>query len=180
MNLETERLRLRPIELSDLDSIHQLHLLPEVDQYNTMGIPESKNETETIMLEWIAATKSLPPLKYVFLLHTREGHFVGIAGMNMEKSRYKHSELWYKFHPTYWNKGYATEVVKAFVAFCFNKLKLHRITAGCAIQNKASIKVLEKCGFTREAHHRKILPIRGEWVDNVEYAILEEDFYKQP
>ena len=37
------------------------------------------------------------------------------------------------------------------------------------------IKLLEKIGMTREGMHRKVLPIRGEWVDHYSYAILEED-----
>jgi len=49
--------------------------------------------------------------------------------------------------------------------------------AGCATENTASSKVLEKAGFLREALCRKKLPIRGEWVDNYEYAILEEDYF---
>jgi len=52
---------------------------------------------------------------------------------------------------------------------------LHRIEAGVATQNLNSIKLLEKVGMTREGMYRKILPIRGEWVDNYSYAILEED-----
>ena len=60
--------------------------------------------------------------------------------------------------------------------FCFSELKLHRVEAGCATANIASIKVLKKCGMIKEAQRRKLLPIRGEWFDNFEYAILEEDF----
>jgi [ribosomal protein S5]-alanine N-acetyltransferase len=55
-------------------------------------------------------------------------------------------------------------------------LRLHRIEAGCAVENIPSIKVLEKAGMTREGLKRKKLPIRGEWKDNYFYAILEEDF----
>jgi len=44
-----------------------------------------------------------------------------------------------------------------------------------ATQNLNSIKLLEKVGMTREGMHRKILPIRGGWIDNYSYAILEED-----
>lgn len=67
--------------------------------------------------------------------------------------------------------------MKLVLDFYFNQLKLHRITAGCATENIASAKVIEKSGFLREAHGRKILPIRGQWFDNYEYAILEEDYF---
>jgi len=56
------------------------------------------------------------------------------------------------------------------------ELQLHRIEAGCSVDNIASSKVLEKVGMTREGMKRKKLPIRGEWKDNYFYAILEDDF----
>lgn len=58
----------------------------------------------------------------------------------------------------------------------FEELHLHRIEAGVATENIASIKVLEKIGMQREGLRRKVLPIRGKWVDNFHYAILKEDF----
>ena len=57
----------------------------------------------------------------------------------------------------------------------FETLKLHRIEAGTAVGNDRSIRVLERIGMKREGIRRKILPIRGEWVDNYHYAILDDD-----
>lgn len=72
-------------------------------------------------------------------------------------------------------KGYATEVCKFLINFGFEKLKLHKVEAGVAVDNKASIKVLEKSGMTQEGLRRKMLPIRGEWKDSYHYAIVEDD-----
>jgi ribosomal-protein-alanine N-acetyltransferase len=69
--------------------------------------------------------------------------------------------------------------VNIVLDFCFYQLKLHRITAGCATENIASAKVIEKSEFLREGHGRKILPIRERWFDNFEYANLEEDYFKK-
>ncbi len=43
--------------------------------------------------------------------------------------------------------------------FCFNDLKLHRIEAGCAVENIASYKVMEKVGMQKEGRCRKVLPL---------------------
>ena len=85
-------------------------------------------------------------------------------------------EFYYKFFPEYWGNGFATETVKRIIQFGFEDCKLHRIEAGVATQNLASIKVLEKAGMKCEGIRRKILPIRGEWKDNYHFAILEDDF----
>ena len=50
---------------------------------------------------------------------------------------------------------------------------MHRIEVGCAIENVASIRVLEKVGMTREGRKRQVLPIRANWIDNYFFAILE-------
>jgi len=52
---------------------------------------------------------------------------------------------------------------------------LHKVEAGVATGNVKSIRVLEKVGMTREGLRRKILPIRGEWIDHYHYAIVESD-----
>ena len=72
----------------------------------------------------------------------------------------------------------AYEALNKLLDFGFNDMRLHRIEAGCAVENIASSKVLEKVGMTKEGMKRKKLPIRGEWKDNYFYAILEEDFFK--
>ncbi len=71
----------------------------------------------------------------------------------------------------------ATEALERIIQFGFEDLKLHRIEAGCAVNNIASYKVMEKCGMIREAHRRKLLPLKSGWSDNYEYAILEEDYF---
>ena len=81
----------------------------------------------------------------------------------------------YKFYPKYWGNGFATEVAKELIKFGFQEYKLHRIEAGVATENKASVRVLEKAGMTCEGIRRKILPIRGEWKDNFHFAIVEDE-----
>jgi len=72
-------------------------------------------------------------------------------------------------------KGYGTECLKVIINYGFNKLKLHRIEAGCAVRNVSSIKVLENTGMNREGRARHVLPLKSGWSDNFEYSILETD-----
>lgn len=106
------------------------------------------------------------------------GTKIGTAGMFDSQDRFKIGEIYYKLIPEFWGKGYGTEVSRALIKFGFEVLKLHRVEAGVAIGNKASIRVLEKSGMLREGLHRKILPIRGNWVDNYHYAIVEDEYKK--
>ena len=55
-------------------------------------------------------------------------------------------------------------------------LNLHRIEAACIPGNVPSIRVLEKCGFTREGLARRYLCINGIWQDHLLFGMLHEDF----
>jgi RimJ/RimL family protein N-acetyltransferase len=175
IQLHSERLRFYEFSFDNIDQIHALHSIPETDEYNTLGIPGSIDDTRKIMTIWMNRTE--PRTGYTFCMEREDTHeFIGLIAINLGKPNYRSAEIWYKTHKDHWNRGFTTEALKRILNYCFNDLKLHRVEAGCATENIASVKVLEKSGFKREGEKRKILPIRGKWVDNYFYAILEEDF----
>ena len=57
-------------------------------------------------------------------------------------------EVSYFFHPAYWGRGYATELLHATLQHGFDTLSLPAIGAFVRPANVASVRVLEKCGFT--------------------------------
>jgi [ribosomal protein S5]-alanine N-acetyltransferase len=178
--IKTKRLNIRELTLADIDNVHELHSLPETDEFNTLGIPETIQTTEKILEEWVSMQKEEPRNAYVFGIDKNDdNNFIGLIALNLGKVNYRTAEVWFKIHRDYWRKGYTTEALIKLLDFGFNYLKLHRIEAGCAVENIASGKVLEKVGMTREGMKRKKLPIRGEWKDNYFYGILEEDFNKK-
>ncbi|MDW7690934.1 GNAT family N-acetyltransferase [Flammeovirgaceae bacterium SG7u.111] len=175
-NLHTERLILQEISWEDLNEIHRLHSTPEVDEFNTLGIPQNLEETRVIITPWITCQASSPRKLYTWKVILKEsGEFLGLAGLTLSQDKYHMGEIYYKLLPTYWGKGYATEASKAMVKAGFDEFGLHKIDAGVATANTKSARVLEKIGMTREGLRRKILPIRGQWVDNYHYGILEDD-----
>lgn len=174
--LKSERIHIRSILNSDLEAIHKLHSLPETDRFNTLGIPENIEQTEAIINLWLSENKKEKIQKFTFAVELIEGKkFIGLIALNLGKEKFQTAEVWYKFHPAFWNKGYATESLKRIIGFGFKELKLHRIEAGCAIENIASISVLEKAGMIREGQKRKVLPLKTGWSDNFVYAILSND-----
>lgn len=176
MILKTDRLNIRELTLADIDNVHELFSLPETDEFNTLGIPENIETTKKLLEEWLSMQKQEPRNSYVLGIDKNDDNFIGLIALNLGKLKYRTAEVWFKIHKDFWRNGYTTEALKKLLDFGFSELKLHRIEAGCAVENIASIKVLEKVGMTREGMKRKKLPIRGEWKDNYFYGILEEDF----
>jgi RimJ/RimL family protein N-acetyltransferase len=176
IELLTARTRLRLVSLSDLESIHNLHSLPETDAYNTLGIPQNIEETKSVIEPWITENELSEIENYTFVIEEKEAkNFIGLFGLKLSSKKYRKAEVWYKIHSQHWNKGYATEVLVAMIDFGFDKLNLHRIQAGCAVNNTGSLKVLEKVGMIREGRGRQVLPLKTGWSDNFEYSILETD-----
>ena len=179
MELQTKRLKLVELIFADLENIHQLHSLPETDKYNTLGIPATIQETENILNEWLNLQKAIPRISHILCLRQLDSsQFIGLIGLTLGKVNYKIAEIWYKIFPNFWRQGLTTEALTEILKFGFTDLGLHRIEAGCAVENIASIKVLEKAGMTKEGCKRKFLPLKEQWADNYIYGILDSDFGK--
>lgn len=180
MNIFGERITLKLIEQDDLEAIHKLLARPEVDHYNTLGIPKDIKETEGTIKPWISENKKDSIEKYTFSIQlTKSNQFIGLIALSTSGGeKHKKAEVWYKLHPDFWGKGYASEALENILSFGFSKLKLHRIEAGVAVGNQASIRVLEKVNMEKEGRKRKVLPLKSGWSDNYMYAILAEDFNK--
>jgi RimJ/RimL family protein N-acetyltransferase len=176
MELESKRLKLKEVTWNDLEEIHELYSIPEVDEYNTLGIPKNIEETKEQIRPMIEDQNSeIRKLFFWRIVKKDSDKFIGIAGITLSANKFKLGEIYYKLHPSYWGQGYATEVSKTMIKSGFDDFHLHKVEAGVATENIGSIRVLEKSGMTREGLRRKILPIRGEWKDNYHYAIVEDD-----
>ncbi len=179
MNISTTRLSLTEISWNDLEEIHSLHSIFEVDEFNTVGIPKDIEETREKIAPYIEAPNSTPQSKYTWAIRLNDSNeFIGLAGLSVSNDRFNIGEIFYKLNPKFWGKGYATEVSKKMIEVGFETFKLHRIEAGFATKNIKSKRVLEKSGMVKEGILRKILPIRGEWIDSSMYSILEEEYQK--
>jgi ribosomal-protein-alanine N-acetyltransferase len=174
--LNTERLNIRPISILNIEDVYKLQSLEETAKYNTSGIPTNIKETKITVENWIIENAKENTKRFTFSVELiEENEFIGLIGMNLGKEHYKNAEVWFQYDYKFWNKGYATESLRKIIDFGFENLKLHRIEAGCAVENIGSINVLEKVGMLREAHTRKLLPLKSGWSDNYGYAILSTD-----
>jgi RimJ/RimL family protein N-acetyltransferase len=176
MKRSTTRLLLEEITKNDLQLVHELHSIPELDEFNTLGIPKDLEETKKVIQSGIDDQSKNPRSEFAWKISLKEsGKVIGLAGMFPSNDRFRLAEIYYKIHPDFWGQGFATEVARELVRFGFDELKLHKVEAGVASENSRSIRVLEKIGMTKEGLRRKILPIRGEWKDNYHFAIVEDD-----
>lgn len=99
----------------------------------------------------------------------------GITLCNVRRGVTQSCTLGYWVGAAHAKRGYMTAAVRAVLPFVFDSLELHRLEAACLPTNTASMRLLERVGFTREGLARRYLRINGEWRDHVLYALLDTD-----
>jgi len=99
------------------------------------------------------------------------GEAIGGIGVHPLADVYrKTAEIGYWVAQPYWGRGIATDAVRALVPVAFRTSDIVRLQAGVFSGNPASMRVLEKCGFFREAVHRNAVFKNGTLMDEVLYV----------
>jgi len=100
-----------------------------------------------------------------------DGSAAGGIGLRLGEDVHRQTaEFGYWLAEEFWGKGIMTEVVTAFVNYCFENFSLNRIFAAAYADNPASARVLEKAGFVFEGRLRKNVVKDGKVLDSLLYA----------
>ena len=91
----------------------------------------------------------------------------------MQKEHYR-AEIGYLLHPDYQQKGIMDEALKAVIKYGFETMQLHSIEANVNPANAASMKLLEKNGFVKEAYFKENYFYNGQFLDSVIYSLLNK------
>ena len=84
---------------------------------------------------------------FVYPVLTNEGQNIGYVQLcKLEDGSW---EIGYHIAKDFTGKGYATEAIKAFLPAMAHKLNIKEVYGICLAENAASVRVLEKCGFTQ-------------------------------
>ena len=152
---------LRPPTLHDLSAWHATFLDAEEVWY---GAPRSSIDESRQKLEWQIVHHE----RYGFgtcavdLLST--GETIGAAGLQHLEGG-PEVEVGYRFLKAHWGHGYATESARTSIAYGFEELGLDRIVAVALPENRASRRVLEKCGLA------EIGLVRAYGLEHVKYEL---------
>jgi len=116
-------------------------------------------------------------LSYSFFIFSKvdEALVGGLTIANVRRGVAQAGSLGYWIGAPFARRGYMTAAVRAMAPFSFAALGLHRLEAACIPTNAASIRLLEKCGFSREGLAREYLCINGKWHDHLLFARLRDD-----
>ena len=97
---------------------------------------------------------------------------LGVIGHYRIKPEHYRAEVGYMILPEYHGKGITSEAVQCVVDYGFKTMKLHSIEGVIDPENEASQRVLQKCGFVKEAHFKENEFYDGKFIDAVVYSKL--------
>ena len=179
LQLETERLLINALQLSDAPAIFGARTHPKTNIYLPWK-PKAVEEVE----EWILKAAALPPNTegswQLLGIRLKESNLlVGDVGIHYLPPHNQQAEIGYMILEAHQGKGYATEALWAVLDFLFGTYHKHRVTAAVDPENESSIRLLKRLGMRMEAHHLKSFWMGGKWTDDMIFALLSKEWEQQ-
>jgi len=172
MQLETERLILRPFRQEDVDAMAQLFANPDFMRFSLGAFSERKQTVDFIekVMGWDRARM---PSQFAVVLRAHDAP-IGYCGFFHHPEVPGEVEIGYRLHPDYWNRGLITEAARAVRDHAFTDLKLPRVISLVHPENIPSRRVAVKNGMKVE----KEITFRG--FPTLVYAIIREEWLANP
>ena len=175
--IATDRLVLRPYVEHDLDDVYDIQSRPEVFRYLYWDVRNRDQVRE--YLDKKIRNAALPEQGDALTLAVvlpETGTVIGDVILKWASTEHRQGEIGYIFHPQFGGMGYATEAAEVMLRLGFEELGLHRIFGRLDGRNAASARVLERLGMRREAHFVQNEIVKGEWTDELVYAMTEDEW----
>jgi len=150
VELTTARLRLRPFEPGDFDTVHAIYADPDVMRWVGHGAHRSPAETRSALRGYADAI-AIRGYGFVAVVERATGDLIGDAGLHPLGGRGPDIEVGYTLARRAWGRGYGSEAARVLVEHAFFRLGAPRVVAQVEPDNRASRHVLEKLGMTERA-----------------------------
>jgi ribosomal-protein-alanine N-acetyltransferase len=181
-SIETKRLLLRQITLSDSDGRDSLEFINDYSVYRFWGLYDEKRNPDKRPIKQLKLdfhyNETMKEYKagreLTWLMELKENRKVIGEIVLYDFQLDLQADIGYRLNKNYWGHGYATEAGQAIVNFAFETLKLERLQIRCFTNNPASARIAEKLGFRQEGHIRNGA-ILNVMTDYYIFGLLKDD-----
>ncbi len=174
VTFRTDRLLLRPFELTDVDDVFAYARDPEWGRYLPVPSPYEYRHAVEFVARSVLTDWDANPAFAICL----NGRAVGGINIRVDASRAT-AELGFSIAREHWGEGLAAEAARGVMDWAFNEFDLAKITATADLMNSQSWRVMEKLGMSREGLLRSDRPSDtdpGTRQDVVIYSVLREEW----
>jgi RimJ/RimL family protein N-acetyltransferase len=177
LTLETDRLLLRPLEISDAEAMFAMDNNPLVHKYLWQNPTQEISETIKI-IEYVQKQYDENNIGRFATILKETGEFIGWTGIkyindHVENGNTNFYDYGYRLNEKFWNKGYATEASYAWLDYGFNQMKIDIMNAYTHSENGASNHILQKVGMNFVEDYLDKEGVLWKWwqLENTKYKI---------
>jgi len=173
MELKSGNIKLRPLRLTDAGRMVELANNEKISRNLRDGFPHPYTLTDA--QNFLAKFTNQDPVTFFGIDYY--GEYVGNISLVPGQDVYRKSaEIGYFIGEPFWNKGIVTTAVNLITEYGFKQLGIIRIHTGIFEYNTASMRVLEKCGYTKDAVFKKSIFKQNKIWDEVRYSKINPKF----
>jgi RimJ/RimL family protein N-acetyltransferase len=181
IEIVTERLVLRPLELGDVSAFAAYRSDPDVARYQSWDTTYSAADAERLVASQEGVAFGRPGTwVQVAVVDRIGGALCGDCAVRVATDQPQSAELGVTFAPASQGRGLATEAVGALVTRLFEQHGIHRVQAQADDRNGAVHRRFERLGFRCEARLVEADWFKGEWTTLRVYAILRREWQGSP
>ena len=175
--IRLERIVLRPFVQSDLDAVYDMQSRPEFVRYLMWDVMD-RDAVQAFLARRLRQGQieaEDAALVLAITVPPSDG-VIGELMVRLSSAGHRQAEIGWSLHPDAQGHGYATEAAREGLRIAFDDLGVHRVAADADPRNTGSLRIMERLGMRHEALYREAFFLKGEWVDETHYAILEDEW----
>jgi RimJ/RimL family protein N-acetyltransferase len=174
--IKTPRLILDELRSEDAETLFAYRSDPDVARYQGWQPSKQSEASDFIARQGSVAFASAGSWCQLAIRLGDDRSLIGDLGVHFPDERDGAVELGISLAPGYQGKGYAREAMTEALNLVFGGLGYRRVIGSVDPRNLASVALLRALGWRQEAHHRESLFWRGEWVDDMIFALLASEW----
>jgi RimJ/RimL family protein N-acetyltransferase len=175
--LTSERLVLRRFRPEDLDAFVAYRSDPGVARYQSWEAPYPRSQARQFLQELETIHPDTPGEWFQFAVALRAtDRLIGDCAAHVPADDPRQAEIGFTLAPEHQGYGYATEAVRRLLRYLLIERGKHRVSATCDDRNTRSAAVLERVGMRREGHLVESTWSKGEWTNDLLYAVLRHEW----
>jgi [ribosomal protein S5]-alanine N-acetyltransferase len=175
IQLETENLILRPVDMSDSNFIFRQFSDPLVCQYLVDEEPFTRIEESKQLIEFYTLPEPRRQYRWI-IVRKSDGGSIGTCGYHQWAVRHNSCEMGYDLCPPYWGKGYMMEALTRLISMGFEAMGLNRIQAFVDMRNTRSVNLASRLGFKNEGIARDKHFFQGKYYDHYCFSLLKREW----
>lgn len=175
--LVSDRLTLRRFQLTDLAAFVSYRSDPQVARFQSWDSPYPAAEGERMITRLLCQYPDTAGQWFQYAVALRSTkELIGDCAARTDAGDPRQAEIGFTLAAEHQGHGYATEAARTLLGYLFQARAKHRVIACCDARNLASARVLERLPMRREGHLRESTWAKGEWTDDLLYAVLDREW----